>query len=141
MQQNTFINNRASLSGGAIFLSGGSNGNTFSRNYFYASFSPAESFNGIVRNNDNGNTNTWTGNSFVVSGLTTAIFSNADTAAYSLGANWWGQSVTGSACDAIAPSGICTTSSAGNPTFAAQLTAAPPLCSAAPTDPNCVGVP
>lgn len=142
IQQNTFMDNTATVSGGSVYLQSGSNGNTFHRNYFYASYSPSVSFNGIVRNNDNGNTNTWTRNSFVVSGLTTALFSNADATLYSIGAdNWWGQSVTGGACDTIAPTGICSTSAAGNPTFAAQLTAAPALCSVAPSDPNCVGAP
>jgi predicted outer membrane repeat protein len=142
IQQNSFLDNTATVSGGAIYLQSGSNGNTLSRNYFSANYSPAVSFNGMVRNNDNGNTNTWTGNSFVVIGLTTALFSNADTTLYSIGANnWWGQSVTGTACDSIAPTGICSTSAAGNPTFAAQLTSAPALCTVAPTDPDCVGAP
>lgn len=141
IQQNSFIDNSATVSGGSVYLQSGSNGNTFTRNYFYTNFSPSVSFNGIVRNNDNGNTNTWTGNSFAISGLTTAIFSNADITAYTIGANWWGQSVTGAACDSITPAGICSTTGAGNPTFTGQLTAAPVLCSVAPTDPNCVGAP
>lgn len=142
IQQNTFSDNTATIAGGSIYLAGGSNGNTFSRNYFSANYSPSVSFNGIVRDNDNGNTNTWTGNSFVISGLTTVLFSNADTTAYSIGANWWGQTVTsGTACDTIVPAGICSTTAAGNPTFAAQLTSAPALCSASPSDPNCVGAP
>lgn len=141
IQQNTFTDNTASTNGGTVYLGGGTNnGNTFTRNYF--SNATGGAFSGVVFDSAVGNNNTWTGNYFSITGVTTIFVNNGDSTAYSIAANWWGQTVTGSACDALTPAtGICSTTSAGNPTFAAQMGAAPNLCSAVPGDAACVGVP
>ena len=138
--QNSFKDNTATSNGGSIYLGTGTNtGNAFTRNYFQNTTGGA--FSGVINSAATPNTSTWTGNSFSISGVTT-IFVNADTTAYSIGANWWGQTVTGAACDALTPStGICSSTAAANPSFAAQMGSAPNLCSAVPGDSACVGVP